>query len=69
MINKQSIKFTIKQDGTVTEEVIGAAGDTCVTLTKELEDRLGVVERVEYKPEYYLKQTVSNTEDVTLQHD
>mgnify|MGYP001206950820 CR=1 FL=1 len=69
MPNQQSIKFTIRQDGTVTEEVIGATGDTCVTLTKELEDRLGVVERVEHKPEYYLKQTVSNTEDVTLQHD
>ena len=56
-----TIKFTVKQDGTVTEEVIGVVGNDCENLTKRIEERLGVVERVEHKPEYYeQKQT---TED------
>ena len=60
---QQTIKFTIKQDGTVTEEVIGAVGNECESLTKNIEERLGVVQRVEHKPEYY-QQTVEK--DVTL---
>ena len=50
---QQTIKFTIKQDGTVTEEVIGAVGNECESLTKNIEEKLGVVQRVEHKPEYY----------------
>ena len=50
-----SIKFVIKQDGTVTEEVIGAVGNECESLTKNIEEKLGVVQRVERKPEYYSK--------------
>ena len=34
---QQSIKFTIRQDGTVTEEVIGAGGNECERLTKNIE--------------------------------
>ena len=48
---QQSIKFTIRQDGTVTEEVMGVVGTDCENLTKRIEERLGVVERVEHKPE------------------
>ena len=63
---QQSIKFIIKQDGTVTEEVIGAVGNECERLTKNIEDKLGVVQRVEHKPEYYeQKQT---TEDHVSLH-
>ena len=50
---QQTIKFTIRQDGTVTEEVLGVVGNDCENLTKRIEERLGVVERVEHKPEYY----------------
>ena len=50
---QRSIKFTIRQDGTVTEEVMGAVGNECENLTKRIEERLGQVEKVEYKPEYY----------------
>ena len=64
---QETIKFIIKQDGTVTEEVIGAVGSECEGLTKSIEDKLGVVQRVEYKPEYYQqKQTIE--ENVPLQH-
>ena len=62
MAQQQTIKFTIRQDGTVTEEVMGVVGNDCENLTKRIEERLGVVERVEYKPEYY-----ENTETVKVE--
>ena len=62
---QQTIKFTIRQDGTVTEEVLGVVGNECENLTKRIEERLGVVERVEHKPEYY-QQKQTTEEDVTL---
>ena len=33
----KTIKFTIKQDGTVTEEVTGVVGNDCQQLTKVIE--------------------------------
>ena len=62
---QRSIKFTIRQDGTVTEEVMGAVGNECENLTKRIEERLGQVEKVEYKPEYY-KQKQTLEDHVTL---
>ena len=62
---QQTIKFTIRQDGTVTEEVIGVVGTDCENLTKRIEERLGVVERVEHKPEYY-EQKQTTEDHVTL---
>ena len=53
-MSQQTIKFTIKQDGTVTEEVIGVVGNECENLTRNIEEKLGVVQRVEHKAEYYL---------------
>ena len=58
---QQSIKFTIKQDGTVTEEVFGAVGNECESLTRNIEEKLGVVQRVEHKPEYYQAVSVEET--------
>ena len=63
---QQTIKFSIKQDGTVTEEVMGVVGNSCENLTKRIEERLGTVQDVKHKPEYYQQNTVE--EDVTLQH-
>ena len=58
------IKFTIRQDGTVTEEVVGAVGNESEGLTSEVEKNLGnIVSRI-HKPEYYQKQ--ENVTDVTL---
>ena len=54
---QETIKFIIKQDGTVTEEVIGVVGNQCESLTKNIEDKLGTVQTVEHKTEYYQKQT------------
>ena len=70
---QQKLKFTIRQDGTVTEEVIGIIGDSCQELTKQIEEALGEVSYKENKPEYYLAPPIENfwknTTDVTLQHD
>ena len=61
------LKFTIRQDGLVTEEVIGAVGNSCENLTKLIEERLGEVIKVEHKPEFYQQQNTQT--DVTLQHN
>ena len=62
---QQTIKFNIRQDGTVTEEVMGVVGNDCENLTKRIEERLGVVEKVEHKSEYY-EQKQTTEENVTL---
>ena len=62
---QHTIKFIIQQDGTVTEEVIGAVGNECESLTKNIEEKLGVVQRVERKPEYY-EQKQTTEDHVTL---
>ena len=60
-MSQQTIKFSIKQDGTVTEEVIGAVGNECENLTRNIEEKLGVVQRVEHKPEYYQSVNIEET--------
>ena len=60
-MSQQTIKFSIKQDGTVTEEVIGAVGNECENLTRNIEEKLGVVQRVEHKAEYYQAVSVEET--------
>ena len=67
MGEQQKIKFTIRQDGTVTEEVMGVVGTDCENLTKRVEERLGEVQNVQHKQEDY-QQKVTTEEDVTLQH-
>ena len=60
---QQQIKFTIRQDGTVAEEVFGVIGNECEDITRTIEEKLVNVTYVEPKPEYYQQ------ENVTLQHD
>ena len=62
MPKQHTLKFTIRQDGLVTEEVFGAVGSECQDITKSIEEKLGNVNYVETKPEYYQN-------NVTLQHD
>ena len=52
---KQSIKFTITQDGTVIEEVQGAVSKQCLDVTLPFEKALGNLDLIsrEFKPEYY----------------
>jgi len=63
MPEQQTLKFTIRQDGLVSEEVLGVVGDACQDLTKSIEEKLGEVTYVETKPEYYQQK------NVTLQHN
>tara|TARA_B100000427_G_scaffold131950_1_gene109807 strand:+ start:1435 stop:1656 length:222 start_codon:yes stop_codon:yes gene_type:complete len=67
MSSKKTLIFNIRQDGTVTEEVIGVTGTACENLTAEIEKRLGSLENRVHKAEYYQQQTVQK--DVTLQHN
>ena len=67
MPRQETLKFTIRQDGLVTEEVIGVVGNTCQDLTKLIEERIGQVTYVETKPEFYQQQNTQT--DVTLQHN
>jgi len=66
MPEQQTIKFTIRQDGTVFEEVTGTVGNECQDITKSIENKLGNVIAVTHKPEYYLHQKIEN---VTFQHN
>ena len=72
-MEKQTIKFNIRQDGLVSEEVIGVVGNTCQELTKSIEEKLGEVTHVETKPEHYLAQPIENfwkqQTDVTLHNN
>jgi len=61
---QQTLKFTIRQDGYVTEEVIGATSDECVELTRQIDNKLGDVITREYKPEYF-----KNNNNVALYND
>ena len=63
MPKQQKLKFSIRQDGLVSEEVFGTVGNECENLTRSIEENLGNVTYVETKPEYY------HQENVTLQHD
>ena len=63
MSKQETVKYSIRQDGLVTEEVFGAVGNECQDITKSIEEKLGNVTYVETKPEYYQQ------ENVTLQHD
>jgi len=67
MPEQTKLKFSIRQDGLVTEEVIGAVGNACQDLTKLIEERIGEVTYVETKPEFYQQQNTQK--NVTLQHN
>ena len=52
-MEKQTLKFTIRQDGHVTEEATGFTSNQCVELTKQIEEKLGTLETRQFKPEFY----------------
>jgi hypothetical protein len=53
MAQKQELEINIGEDGTVTVNVLGARGSSCLDLTKDLEESLGVVVDREKKPSFY----------------
>ena len=62
---KETIKYTISQDGNVKEEVFNVPGDVCVDITKDIEIKLGELEQQVYTAEYY-QQPVNLDQDITI---
>ena len=63
-MKQQRIKFRIRKDGVVEEQTEGCTGPVCEVLTKDVNAKLGELQYIEHKPEYY--QTQSDVENVTL---
>ncbi len=66
MPKKETIKYTIRQDGNVTEEVINVPGTACLDLTEDLEIKLGDLERRVYTADYYQYQNQNLDQDITI---
>ena len=64
---QETIKYTIRQDGNVTQEVFNVPGDACLSLTEDIELKLGDVEKRTYTIDYYQNQNIQK--DVTLQYN
>ena len=62
MPQQQTLKFIIRQDGHVTEEVTGTTSHECVELTRKIDIKLGELETRQFKPEFY-------SNNVSLQHN
>ena len=66
MPKKETIKYTIRQDGNVTEEVINVPGTACLDLTKDIEIKLGDLEQRVYTADYYQYQNQNLDQDITI---
>tara|TARA_Y100000590_G_scaffold403100_1_gene489469 strand:- start:305 stop:529 length:225 start_codon:yes stop_codon:yes gene_type:complete len=64
MSKKQTLKFTIKQDGSISEEVIGAVGKECLNITEEIDIKLGTLDTKTFKPEYYQESLLTQEEQL-----
>ena len=62
---KETIKYTIRQDGKVTQEVFNVPGDACINLTEDIELKLGDLENRVYTADYY-QQNINLDEDITI---
>ena len=63
-MEKETIKYTIKQDGKVTQEVFNVPGDACLNLTDELEIKLGDLEQRVFTTDYYQQPNLNK--DITI---
>ena len=63
-MKEETIKYTIKQDGTVTEEVLGVSGKSCVDITEDIEIKLGDLEQRVFNAEYY--KDIDLNKDITI---
>ena len=64
-MKKETIKYTIRQDGNVTEEVFNVPGDVCLKMTEDIEIKLGDLENRVYTADYY-NQELDLTKDITI---
>ena len=63
---KETIRFTIKQDGTIIEQVEGVYGSNCENLTSNIEEKLGEVYFKESTSDYYNQAKITETQNVSL---
>jgi hypothetical protein len=59
-MDMQELEITIDKNGRVQVAVKGVKGDSCMALTKELENAIGHVEEREYSAEYYEQAVEAN---------
>ncbi|MDC7220334.1 MAG: DUF2997 domain-containing protein [Spirochaetales bacterium] len=59
MAEKQEMEITIGKDGQVQIHVQGVDGKSCMELTKDLEDALGLVTTREKTGDYFKEEKVS----------
>ena len=60
MTKKEELEISISNTGEVTINVIGAKGKSCIDMTKELEESLGIIKSFERKSEFF-QQDENNT--------
>ena len=60
MSKKEELEISISNTGEVTITVIGAKGKSCIDMTKELEESLGIIKSFERKSEFF-QQDENNT--------
>ena len=53
MSSKQELEIEISDTGEVKINVVGAKGKSCLDITKDLEESLGVIKSFEKKAEFY----------------
>lgn len=62
MAKKDELEITIDAEGNVSIKVVGGDGSTCVELTKELEEALGLVDKRTFTAEYYEEQVETDVQ-------
>ena len=60
MSKKEELEISISNTGEVTINVIGAKGKSCIDMTKDLEESLGIIKKKKKKSEFY-QQEENNT--------
>ncbi len=61
MPNREELEISISNTGEVTINVLGHKGKTCLDMTKDLEESLGIIKSLEKKPEFYQQEENSGT--------
>lgn len=61
MPQKEELEIAISQSGEVTINVLGVKGASCIELTRDLEESLGILKSMEKKSEYYQQEDSLHT--------
>lgn len=61
MPNREELEISISNTGEVTINVLGHKGKSCLNMTKDLEESLGIIKAIEKKPEFYQQEEKSST--------